>query len=67
MKQFIAELGYTMAWAFTIPEYTLEEKFEEYFNFGLSMIICMATIIAICVIALTFILIKERKDKRKES
>ena len=39
MKEFFARFGYILTWGFGIPEYSLEEKFEEYYKFGLAIII----------------------------
>ena len=39
MSNFIAKIGYILMWAFGTPEYSLEEKFEEYYKFGLAIII----------------------------
>lgn len=39
MKEFFARFGYILTWCFGTPEYSLEEKFEEYYKFGLAIII----------------------------
>ena len=39
MKEFFARFGYILTWGFGTPEYSLEEKFEEYYKFGLAIII----------------------------
>lgn len=53
MREFFARFGYILTWGFGTPEYSLEEKFEEYFNFGLAIIIvgifAMTYIIALIV------------------
>ena len=39
MKEFFARFGYILTWGFGTPEYSLEEKFEEYYTLGLAIII----------------------------
>ena len=51
MKNFIAKLGYTLMWGFGIPEYSLEEKFEEYYRLGL-----LITIIGIVAMVVLIVL-----------
>lgn len=67
MRNFIARIGYTLMWGFGIPEYSLEEKFEEYYRVGL-----LITIIGIiAIIVLTVLLIwylkkgNEVEDEKK--
>ncbi len=46
MTNFIAKIGYTLMWGFGIPEYSLEEAFDQYYKVGLILlvigIICIA-------------------------
>lgn len=53
MRNFIAKIGYTLMWGFGIPEYSLEEKFEEYYRVGL--LITIIGIVAMLVIIVLFI------------
>lgn len=50
MEDFIAKFGYTLAWGIGIPEESLEEGYDRWFNFGLSILIIAAVIILICLI-----------------
>lgn len=59
MKNFIAKMGYTLMWAFGIPKYSLEEKFEEYYKFGLSI-----TIIGIVATVLFIVLVLYLKKSK---
>ena len=63
MKNFIARIGYTLTWAFGIPEYSLEEKFEEYYKFGLSIIIVGILAMVFLIVFAVLIL---KKDKEVE-
>lgn len=58
MKKFIARFGYILSWGFGTPEYSLEEKFEEYFNFGLATII--VSILAMTYLITLIVLILKR-------
>ena len=49
MKEFFARFGYILTWGFGTPEYSLEEKFEEYYKFGLAIII-------VCILAMTYLI-----------
>ena len=49
MKNFIARMGYTFTFAIGMPEYSLEEKFEEYYIVGLALTI-IAIVATICLI-----------------
>lgn len=53
MRNFIAKIGYTLMWSFGIPEYSLEEKFEEYYRVGL--LITIIGIVAMVVLIVLFI------------
>lgn len=53
MSDFIARIGYTLMWGFGIPEYSLKEKFEEYYRLGLLIIII--GIISMVVLIVLFI------------
>lgn len=53
MRNFIAKIGYTLMWGFGIPEYSLEEKFEEYYRVGL--LITIIGIVAMVVLIVLFI------------
>ena len=52
LNNFIAKLGYILTWGFGIPEYSLEEKFEEYYIVGL-----LITIMGIVAMAFLMVLI----------
>ncbi|MBR3208812.1 MAG: hypothetical protein IKF82_00945 [Bacilli bacterium] len=54
MRNFIGKMGYTLMWGFGIPEYSLEERFEDYYKVGL--IIAILGIIAMVVLIVLFIL-----------
>lgn len=61
MSHFIARMGYTLMWAFGIPEYSLEEKIEEYYKVGLSIII-VGILATIFLIVLIFLILKKTKE-----
>lgn len=65
MKNFLARVGYTSMWAFGIPEYSLEERFEEYYRLGL-----LITIIGIVGMILSIVLfvlyLKESNEEEEE-
>ena len=52
MRNFIARMGYIIMWCIVIPEYSLEEKFEEYYRLGL-----LITIIGIVAMVLSIVLV----------
>ena len=64
MRNFIAKMGYTLMWAFGIPEYSLEEKFEEYYRVGLLIAIIGITAIILLPLVLIWYL---REDKSEEN
>lgn len=64
MRNFIAKIGYTLMWGFGIPEYSLEEKFEEYYRVGL--LITIIGIVAMVFLIVLFILYL-KKGKEVES
>ena len=49
-------MGYILNWGFGIPEYSLEEKFEEYYRTGLLLIISgiVAVIFSIVILVWYF-------------
>lgn len=53
MSNFIAKIGYTLMWGFGIPEYSLEEKFEDYYKVGL--LITIIVIVSMAVLIVLFI------------
>ena len=61
MKNFIARIGYTLMWGLGIPEYSLEEKFEEYYKVGLLLTIIgiVAAIFSIVILVWYFKINKE--------
>ena len=61
MKNFIARIGYTLMWGLGIPEYSLEEKFEEYYKVGLLITIIgiIAVIFSIVILVWYFKINKE--------
>ncbi len=61
MKNFIAKIGYILMWGLGIPEYSLEEKFEEYYRAGL-----LITIIGIVAMIVLIILLIWYLKKNKE-
>lgn len=61
MSNFIARIGYTLMWAFGIPEYSLEEKFEEYYKVGLSITI-VGILAMIFLIVLIVLILKKSKE-----
>ena len=56
MKEFIAKYGYTLAWAIGTPKVSLEEGFEDWFNFGLISVIIFAYLIILGIISLLALL-----------
>ena len=65
MNNFIARIGYTLLWAFGIPEYSLEEAFEEYYKVGLSIII-VGILAMICSIVLIVLILKKSNEVEEE-
>lgn len=64
MKNFIARIGYTLMWGLGIPEYSLEEKFEEYYKVGLLLtIIGIVAVIFSIVILVWYFKINKEVDK----
>lgn len=63
MSNFIAKIGYTLMWAFGIPKYSLEEKFEEYYKVGL--LITIIGIVAIVILTVLFIWYLKKGKKVK--
>lgn len=61
MKKFIARMGYILVWGFGIPEYSLEEKFEEYYKLGL-----LLAIIGIVAIVFSIVIFVWYKGVDKE-
>ena len=56
MKNFIAKMGYTLMWGLGIPEYSLEEKFEEYYRVGLLItIIGVAAMVVLIVLSIWYL------------
>ena len=64
MRNFIARMGYTSTWAFGIPEYSLEEKFEEYYRLGL--LITIIGIVAIILFIVLFVLYLKKDNEVEE-
>ena len=62
LKQFLAELGYTMCWAFGVPKQTLEENFDGYYGVGLYLISFASILFLITLVMfLISIVIKYKK------
>lgn len=62
MNEFIAKIGYTLAWGFGVPKYSLEEAFNQYYTIGLILLI--AGVICLVVLPIFIILyIREKRDK----
>lgn len=56
MSDFIAKIGYTLMWGFGIPEYSLEERFEDYYKVGLLItIIGIAAIVVLLVLSIWYL------------
>lgn len=64
MKNFIARMGYTLMWAIGIPEYSLEEKFEEYYRLGL--LITIIGIVAMILFIVLFVLYLKKDNEVEE-
>ena len=64
MKNFIARMGYTLMWGIGIPEYSLEEKFEEYYRLGLLIIII--GIVAMILFIVLFVLYLKKDNEVEE-
>ena len=64
MKEFIAKCGYMIAWAFGTPKYTFKEGFEQYYRFGLSVMIISAILVITGIIGI-IISIKELENDNK--
>ena len=64
MNEFIAKMGYTLAWGFGVPKYSLEEAFNQYYTIGLIMFI--TGIICLVILPILIILyIKKKRDKNE--
>lgn len=61
MKNFIAKIGYTLMWGLGIPEYSLEEKFEEYYRVGL-LITIIGVVAIVVLIVLSIWYLKKRNE-----
>ena len=64
MEDFIAKLGYTLAWGIGIPSQTLEENYTGYYAIGMFFIniceILVASVIIMSIVLLTYL----RKGKK---
>jgi hypothetical protein len=64
MKQAIAKFGYISAWAFGVPECSLEENLDGYFAVGMYWLAIIALALLVSAIALPIILKKEKKEPK---
>lgn len=62
MSNFIANMGYTLMWAFGVPEYSFEEAFEQYYTVGLILLI----VGIICITILPILIILYTRKVRKK-
>lgn len=69
MKDFIAELGYILAWGIGIPSQALEENRTGYYVIGMFFINICEILVAITIIMVVvlFIYLLKSKKIRKES
>ena len=61
LNNFIARMGYILTWGFGIPEYNLEEKFEEYYIVGL-LITIMGIVAMVFLMGLFVWYLKKRNE-----
>ena len=66
MKNFIAKIGYTLMWGIGIPEYSLEEKFEEYYKLGLLITIIDIVAIVALIVLLIWYLKRDEEEVEEE-
>ena len=64
MNEFIAKIGYTLAWGVGIPKYSLEEAFNQYYILGL--ILFIAGIICLVILPILIILYTRKKRDKNE-
>ncbi len=63
MKNFIARMGYILMWGFGIPEYSPEEKFEEYYRVGLILAIIGIVAFGLTIVNSIIYLVLDKKSK----
>jgi len=66
MKEFFARVGYILTWGFGTPEYSLEEKFEEYYRAGFILAIIGIVAFGLTIVNSIIYLVLDKKSKEVE-
>ena len=66
MKEFFARVGYILMWVSGTPEYSLEEKFEEYYRAGLILAIIGIVAFGLTIVNSIIYLVLDKKSKEVE-